>query len=622
VAGALLLSLLAPRPLPAAEWPPVAPVDTAKIHPGDFADDELDLPFYLVHFHRLANAVVPSGETRGFIDLPVYRGAEVNKPYNARIMENILSFAFFYATKRPWNPYYADPAVRVRLEAALDYWCSLQHTDGRFAEYFPREWNLAATAFATKFMGRTLTLLRDGPPIEDSVHQRAIQADRKALLALLNDPELYEHGKKFTNQYTNTYAGGFELLALYPDAALRARLVARLQESSRLFQSPAGYFYEERGPDFGYNIDTQHSNLWITWDYNYGNELAAGIVEEERRFFEWYSYNAVLEPGRPVFTLNRAVETRQRHAVFDVAEGSQRLMATQDVPAAHAFLSTVEELKEHTAAARLALTRSWPQVRELNVGHGDYNPYVFLHRTLRQWHPTDAQRQAARAALPYMRRERFVHQRADDRQPVVFTYVRRPAYYAAFNSGALLTRQQRLGLGLLWTPGTGAVLQSQTGSADAAWGTRAAGQPLVYEAETLQARILVDGTEIPAVAGGRDLADGTLAIRYSLGDRGDKSLTFADRAIAVSIRHPGEFREQVPLVVAQGDQVRLEDGRTRLVRKGRTVLTVVHTGRATLEDAPLDARLADDAPRVSVVVLAGRDRLEYRLVLGEPGTDL
>jgi len=593
VAGVVALTTLAPTLTQAADWAPVAPVDTAKVRADDFADDELDLPFYLIHFHRLANAVVASGETRGFIDLPVYRAAEVNKPFNARIMENILSFAFFYTTRRPWNPYYADPAVRVRLEAALEYWCKLQHTDGRFSEYAPREWNLAATAFATKFMGRTLTLLRDGPPIDAALHRRVVAADRLALQALLTDAELYEHGKKFINQYTNTYAGGFELLALYPDADLRSRLVARQTETSPLFQSPAGYFYEERGPDFGYNIDTQHSNLWITWDYNYGNDVAARVVEEERRFFEWYAYNAVLEPGRNVFTLNRGVETRQRHALFDVAGDSERLMATRDVPTAHAFLTTDEEHKREIAEARAELRRSWPKVRDLKVGRSDYNPYVFLHRTLRQWYPTNAARESSRAALPYVRRDRFVHQRADDRQPVVFTYVRRPGYYAAFNSGALLTRQQRYGLGLLWSPTAGTVLQSQTGSADAAWGTRAAGEPLVYEAASLDARITIDGRDVRAVPGGHDLPDGALVVRYALGRDGEKSLSFTDEAVSVSVRHVGELREQIPLVITPGDELRREEGKTRLVRSGRTVLTVVHAGTGLVTDGEADPRLAD-----------------------------
>ncbi len=46
---------------------------------------------------------------KGFINISVWRAPVDNKPYNARIMENILSLAYFYCTNRPWNVYYAPP---------------------------------------------------------------------------------------------------------------------------------------------------------------------------------------------------------------------------------------------------------------------------------------------------------------------------------------------------------------------------------------------------------------------------------------------------------------------------------------------------------------------------------
>ena len=78
-----------------SSWPQVPPVDWSKLKPEDFSDDELDLPYYLGNFHKLANSVVETGENRGFMDLSVWRSPQDNKPYNARIMENILSLAFF-----------------------------------------------------------------------------------------------------------------------------------------------------------------------------------------------------------------------------------------------------------------------------------------------------------------------------------------------------------------------------------------------------------------------------------------------------------------------------------------------------------------------------------------------
>jgi hypothetical protein len=63
-------------------WPEVPPADFSKLKPADFSDDELDLPYYLAHFHRLANSVVEEGESRGFINIAVWRNPQDNRPYN------------------------------------------------------------------------------------------------------------------------------------------------------------------------------------------------------------------------------------------------------------------------------------------------------------------------------------------------------------------------------------------------------------------------------------------------------------------------------------------------------------------------------------------------------------
>ena len=111
----------------------VHPADLGRLSVNDFRDDELDLPYYLANFHRVANSVALSGPRRGFIDIPVWRDRKDNEPYNARIMESILSLAFFYTADRPWNSYRGDPALRARLEAALDFWARSQSSDGRFS---------------------------------------------------------------------------------------------------------------------------------------------------------------------------------------------------------------------------------------------------------------------------------------------------------------------------------------------------------------------------------------------------------------------------------------------------------------------------------------------------------
>lgn len=597
-------------------WPEVPPADFSKLKPSDFSDDELDLPYYLAHFHRLANNVVAEGENRGFINIAVWRNPQDNRPYNARIMENILSLAFFYTTKRPWNQYYASPAVRMRLEAALDFWCRIQNSDGQFSEYGPQRWNLPATAFATKFMGQTLTLLHHGPPIDAKLHDRVIKADRKAIRVVLTDPALLAHGKNYTNQYTNVFAGGLAYLKLYPDPEITGLLRRRIRETTDVFQSPVGYFYEARGPDWGYNLGTHHSNLLMSWHYTRAMPIGRILVAEERKFVEWLAYNAVREPDGSGFTLNRAIETRQRRPFLDAADLSrsqvdqgQRLIASE-VPLARAFAPTRTEIARDLVQRRAELERNWRRASDLPVGEfRAFSPYAFLHRSHVKWYPTEAQRTDAFGLLPYQRL-RFIHQRMDDRERLVFTFVRQPGYYAAFNSGPKLTSQQRYGIGLIWEPKMGSVVQSQTGTTNAAWGTVLGQNQNVFEADTLNAEFSLNGKVVSPLAGNRDLSPGVLTVKYSFSDQGEKLLTFGERELTVVIDHSAPFREQIPLLVGSSDKLKVAPGELTLVR-GARVLSIKFDPQAQFET--IETGLKVGPRRVVTLSLQSRSSLTYRL---------
>ena len=601
-------------------WPKVPAADFSKLKPSDFNDDELDIPYYLSQFHRVANSVVETGENRGFIDIAVWRNAHDNKPYNARIMENILSLAFFYATKRPWNQYYGSPAVRVRLEAALDFWCRIQSADGRFSEYGPERWNLAATAFATKFMGGTLTLLNNGPPIDKSLLDRVVKADRRAIHIVLTDPDFYEHGKNFTNQFTNAWAGGLAYLALYPDVQLRALLTKRIKLDSPVFQSPVGYFYEARGSDFGYNLGTHHSNLWMSWFYARGTSLGQTLVEEERRFVDWLAYNAVREPDGSGYTLNRAIETRQRKPFLDNAginrsqeEQGQRLLASE-VVLARAFAPTREEIKRNQAEQRAALEKNWPPKSELDVGtFSTFSPYAFLHRSHPRWFATEAQRRVAIGLLPYFRLQHFVHQRMDERERLVFTFIRQPSYYATFNSGPHLTAQQRYGLGLIWNQDFGSAIQSQTGSNNAAWGILLGQNQVPFEGDTLNVTFRMGTREVTPVAGNRDLGDGPLLIRYGFPDQGEKTITFGSSSISVNIERSGMIREQIPLLVGPGEELKIDPQEIKL-KRGAAMFLIKLDAETKAEIVETDLRVG--ARRIITLLLRSTNSMRYTMGFG------
>ena len=590
-----------------SQWPEVPAADLSKFKPSDFTNDELDMPYYLSHFHTFANGVVETGPNKGFINIAVWRTPDVNKPYNARIMENILSLTYFYCTNRPWNIYYASPALRPRLEAALSFWCSIQNADGRFSEYGPQQWNLPATAFSTKFMGESLRLLKKGPAIDTVILQNAITADRKAIMAVLTMEDLYKHGKDYSNQYTNVWAGALAYLSLYRDAEISRLLPERIKQSATDFQSPAGYFYEAGGTDFGYNFNTHHSNLWMAYHYSRGTPLVQDFTEEEKRYYTWICYNAVPEPGSINYTINRAIEMRQKATTTGSYFSASPL--GEAVEGIRAFNMSTAEKKKAIAEARKSLEQNWPNVQPLTTGaFSAFSPYAFLHRSHYQWYPSPQQKEAAVKNLPYIKSNRFIHQKMDSRHPTVFTYVRQPGYYACFNSGPRLKPQQRYGIGLLWHPKAGSFLQSQTDTDDAAWGTKPDGGRL-YEADTLDALFSINNKTITPTPGNHDLKAGILTVSYKLGTTGKKSIVFRDQTLEVTIQHPGHFTEYIPLLLNGTDSASIiSAGKVALKKPGATIYILFDAGaKATLKETTLKSGMQ----RVMVLNIESSDKLGY-----------
>jgi hypothetical protein len=69
-----------------SQWPNLPAVDLSTVKPSDFTDDELDMPYYLKHFHTFANSVLETGPNKGFINMAVWRTPDVNKPYKCFLL--------------------------------------------------------------------------------------------------------------------------------------------------------------------------------------------------------------------------------------------------------------------------------------------------------------------------------------------------------------------------------------------------------------------------------------------------------------------------------------------------------------------------------------------------------
>ncbi len=587
----------------------VPPVDLTRYTPKDFSDAELVVPFYLAHFHRVANSVLMSGPNRGFIALPVWRPKRFNKPYNARVLENYVTFAYFYTADRPWNPYRGHPAVRARLEALLDFWCRSQNEHGWFSEYKPKGWNLPATGFATMFMGETLRMLKQGPAIDAGLLDRVETAHRNAIRALLTNDALFNAGKGFSNQYSGLWGGALAHFEVCPHDDLQAMMRPTLAKSLAHHQSPAGYWYENHACDWPYTLRTHAGNLLMAWHYARGTDLADLVVKGEQRWTDWQSYNSLREPDGS-YVVNLAINSRTR-----TLNRTRHNPIAERVELQRAFLPTREEMAKAVRAKRRELEEAWPRVPDLEVGTSHtYSPHPILNLHHHRWYPTESQRDEAVSRLPYIARQRFTHQRADARTPQVVTFVRRPAYYAVFNAGRRRHGQQRFGLGMVWCEPVGTVVLARPGSHTMCWGTRPDKAKAVVETQLTSPSFQVADQAIKVVAGARDLPHGDLTVRYALGKTGTKTVTFTDAAIRVRIETDGAFAEQIPLRLPEGARVRVA-GNVATVLDQPVPCTVTAERPVTLVAKPEPDRV--EGKRATVLVLTASDRLVYTMSFGE-----
>jgi hypothetical protein len=594
---------------------PVREINLEKINPDKFSEDEWYMPYYLSHFAEVANSVLDTGSNRGYINISVWRGTQNFHTYNARIMESILSLVWFYTTDRPWNIYYNDKALKLRIEAALDFWCRIQNDDGRFSEYGAGKWSLAPTAFSTKFIGRALWLIaKNKPKIDKEVFERSMIALRKALFTGFTSKELWSSGRTYTNQYANMWGGALMYIDIWPDEEIKSLLESRFHQSMSEFQSPCGFFYEKGGPDWGYDLSTHHSDLQVAWEYFNNTEDKDLIIKKTKDWYSWFSYNAVKEPGKSIYYLNRAIETRQQKGYFmnvEVEDPSDARWCPQAqfVPEAQPFVMSETEYKNSVHRLYQEMRQKYPDVRPLNIGEfSTYSPYAFLHYKMKMWLPSDEQKQKETANLPYLKNTRFIHFRHDNRSNTTYSFIRRPGYYAIFNSGKIITSQERYGLGLIWTPELGTVFQSQSKTDIASYGTMDAREKQVYEAKDLFPEFKINGRTFNPDEGNHDMTDGNLTVSYKLGEKGIKIIQFKEDKIVVKVSHKGGFTELLPLLMSDQDSLNISNTKI-LLKRNDELLTISVKGSTSIKTVDFQTTLPDK--RCKVINIESAGELEY-----------
>ncbi len=541
---------------------------------------------------------------KGYITANVWRKGN-NVPGNARVLENHVALTFFYTSTKPWNIYRGNPILKNRLEAVLEFLISPTNltigtgsVDGKSNQPIarlgsdkkigdPNNNELAGSGFGVKYLGETLLMLEQsrlagGPTINEDLRQRVITATRQIIRTCLGFLNFKVAATRFSNQYTGFWGGTLAFLEAHEDAELRQLLderIAKLADKDNpeivtwsgsplkvQLSSPAGYHYENSGPDWAYVFTTNYPNIKNVLNYKRGTSFMDPIISIEQPWVDWLSYNAAREPDGSYFVLNRAIQSRiVTYSGFSVEEFS----LSESIPMARAFGRTQTEHNTFINGRRQTYINGWNSPKTLR----DYNPGILVDKGPErfQWRPTAAQKSAAIASLPYIAQTGFVHQRSDSK--ITVTFVRRPTYYAIFNSGSTRSYSiQRYGLGLVWNPEMGTVLQTQSSSV-APWGTSREGTsvppPAPFEVNPFNPVIKINGQTQARQDGARDLPNGQSGLttfEYSIMDGGQKTVTFNSNKIDVSITLSGGFFEQLAMITKPSDTLTITPGLIRLTR--------------------------------------------------------
>ncbi|WP_116952716.1 hypothetical protein [Jiangella endophytica] len=536
--------------------PLVTPLPAGAPDRTAFDPHEQVFASYLMILAPLANSVVDDDPERyGWMEDGWWRSP--NEPFNSRIMEHVATLSWFYAHARPWNPYHLDPNLLGRLDAALTYYLGLQHDDGSWPEYRWEEHGLASTGFGTVALSATLRdLIAVGAlPDRRTEIEAAIRAS-SAWLVDLARPH-WALPVQYANQVVAGLAGVAQAATVLGDPSLSAALPDRCALLLEQGQAPAGYFHEPLAYDAGYNFDVMLPDLGDL----YAHTEDPSVVELARRWARWFGYVVVLEPGETYGFHVAAASARNATTTFFPRPGD----ATDRVALGRVFLPLVPELgafyspTEEKTAARAAWSVS-PDPVEPRAKQ-DTSPRLYMHVPQAPAGVDADERDARVAQLPYLRDDTFTEVREGTiDQHVVF--VRRPAYYLAGQYGVRPYNRQRMGPALLWHPEAGTVVLTLNNFTDDSWNTIAA-----TGVESARSAVVATHHDGPDAAGPEiprselHAYEGVFTTRYVTED-GTITTDVAHwhDGIRRTVSAAGAARDQLPLVLRDGDELALADG--------------------------------------------------------------
>jgi hypothetical protein len=514
------------------------------------------------------------------------------QPFNARVQEHVFTLSWYYANRRPWNPYYRDPALLARLDLALQHYLKLQNPDGSWPEYAPGERGKASSGFGLGYLAKTLKNLRQANALATRRTELEV-ALRKGVTWYLDPANtvVWDDPFEYTNQAVAGVAGSALTLTLIPDRQLHKQLEERIRFVARWSQSPAGFFYDPRGMDINYNFEVmlpEMAELHLLTGH-------PALVTMTRRFTDWFGYNLLREPDDSGWLTYYAVSDRTATAYYDdvIPDPDRTNLASFFVPAVPnlaAFFTTREDRAETRAAWADDPAPVAPLAKQ------NTSPRIIAHTPYGERLPSRDAKRRAISHIPYLERDNFTELRRDVVENQDYLYVRRPGFYLVAFFGTRPGSVVKSGTGFLWNPRAGTIIHAQQ-TATGCWAT---------------------------IRAGKADADGNLIAEYVAKDLVRYRTT--DSSVATELRTTGTSvtrsvtattpaTEQIPLVLQPGDEVVFSDGTTvpynetraatadgLVIRRGSTTIAITWTGlrQATLSTSTR-TYLSDQRRRIHVL---------------------
>lgn len=380
---------------------------------------------FTVLLPMLANSVEISGSTRGRFRNKLWR-RQTSTIDNARTQEHVYSLAWFLCTDYPWNPYYQDKALRLRLHLAIDYYLGLQLESGPFPELDRAQASLAATAFGIEYLTRTYSLLS-----KNSSSQLLTRLERSISQAItwFMHPNALHWRLPLTDM--NQLVAGVTGVALAIEAGIspvsRAELHKRIDFIFSEGQSQAGYFFEKHGPDIGYNLQVQLPEMAELYELTALDSICNAVV----RFVSWLALNSAPFSASPDLAIISQTSTRTKLSVIsrETTELSDRFRLAsrfiQLAPPLSCFFATSEARKKET--------ESWRNSLDFYVqasGLQEISPRLLAHVQYLATLPTYAERDAEVNLLARRSGPENTFLAADNAS---YIFARRESFYFAAN---------------------------------------------------------------------------------------------------------------------------------------------------------------------------------------------